>query len=65
MMSKLATRRGANEIRGSTVDCSQLLLTLRCTASTYHENRLPKFPPPAPSMDIPACVCPAPSENEE
>src|SRR5580658_7580299 len=64
-MSNVATTRGANCTRGSTVDCSQVLLTLRCTASTYQEKRSPKFPAPGPSKPMPACVlAPAPSVKE-
>src|SRR5271155_2554863 len=64
-MSNEATTRGANCTLGSTVDCSQALLTLRCTASTYHEKRAPKFPAPAPSKPMPAWVlAPAPIAKE-
>src|ERR1700723_4672232 len=57
--------RGANCPRGSTVDCSQLALILRCTASTYQENRAPKFPAPGPSNPIPACAAaPGPIAND-
>src|ERR1700677_1995319 len=64
-ISNVATMRGANCTRGSTVDCSQLALTLRCTASTYHENLAPKFPAPGPSNPIPACAAvPGPIAKE-
>src|SRR5579864_8796163 len=56
--------RGATETLGSTVDCSQLPLMRRWTASTYHENREPKSPPVAPVNASPAWVVPAPSANE-
>src|SRR5271154_653870 len=64
-MSNVATIRGANCTRGSTVDCSQLALILRCTASTYQENLAPKFPAPGPSKPIPACAAaPGPIAND-
>ena len=44
----VTTTRGADDTLGSTVDCSQLLLMRRCTASTYHEKREPKSPPAVP-----------------
>src|SRR5271154_5439936 len=59
-MSNTTTMRGAYATLGSTVDCSQLLLTRRWTASTYHENRDPKSPPPTTLKLSPAAVCPAP-----
>src|SRR5271155_5003498 len=61
---KVTTTRGAVATLGSTVDCSQLPLMRRCTASTYHENREPKSPPAAPVNPSPACVVPAPRAKE-
>src|SRR3990172_9092664 len=59
-MSKLTTARGANLTDGSTVLCSQLLLTRERTASTYQEKRLPKSPPPpGPPKPMPAVVAPS------
>src|SRR5271155_2431889 len=64
-ISNVATIRGANCTRGSTVDCSQLALILRCTASTYQENLAPKFPAPGPSNPMPACAAaPGPIAND-
>src|SRR5271156_98962 len=64
-MVKVTTTRGATETFGSTVDCSQLLLTRRCTASTYQENFDPKSPPPEPVNPNPAWVLPGPIANED
>ncbi len=44
-MSNVTTARGANRTLGSTVLCSQLLLTRLRTASTYQAKRPPKSPP--------------------
>src|SRR4029077_20641272 len=64
-MSNVATTRGANRIPGSTLACIQFPLTRRCTASTYHGNSDPKFPPPIPLNPSPRCVAdPAPSEPD-
>ncbi len=61
----VTTTRGAAETLGSTVDCSQLLLMRRCTASTYQENRDPKSPPLTPLKLNPPCVVPCPIANDE
>src|ERR1700722_76143 len=59
-MSNVTTARGAKRTLGSTVLCSQLLLTRLRTASTYHAKHPPKSPPPpGPEKPSPPVV-PAP-----
>src|SRR6478736_1985817 len=63
-ISKLTTARGAHRSEGSTVLCSQLLLTRFCTAVTYQEKRPANSPPPCPLKPMPALVAPpAPMPN--
>jgi hypothetical protein len=64
MIVNVTTTRGAVPTLGSTLDCSQLPLIRRCTASTYHEKREPKSPPAVPVNPKLACVVPLPIAKE-